>query len=145
MHNKHYKKTFGFSLIELMVAVAIIGILTAVATPVYVSYTIKANVTNALPILDSLKAKVSDYYAANNAFPASLTDIFPGGSSITSNSFSDGKTIASANIGTATTYGSITGAIGYVQVTFSGTAPTPTQLQNKVLALVAIDSPTATT
>ncbi|NMM37059.1 MAG: prepilin-type N-terminal cleavage/methylation domain-containing protein [Glaciimonas sp.] len=49
----------GFTLIELMIVVAIIGILAAVALPAYSDYTIKAKVANALSAADSLKTAVA--------------------------------------------------------------------------------------
>jgi len=48
----------GFTLIELMIVVAIIGILAAVAIPAYQDYTIKAKIGNALTAVDSLKTAV---------------------------------------------------------------------------------------
>ena len=60
----------GFTLIELMIVVAIIGILAAIAIPAYQDYTIRAQVTEGLNLADGIKVAVADYYTQNGAFPA---------------------------------------------------------------------------
>jgi type IV pilus assembly protein PilA len=70
----------GFTLIELMIVVAIIGILAAIAIPAYQDYTIRAQVTEGLNLADAVKVAVADYYTQNGAFPAAgLTTAAPTG------------------------------------------------------------------
>src|SRR6202790_4203383 len=63
----------GFTLIELMIVVAIIGILAAIAIPAYQNYTIRAQVTEGLTLADGWKTSKADFYAQNGTFPSSAT------------------------------------------------------------------------
>lgn len=63
-------KQKGFTLIELMIVVAIVGILAAVAIPAYQDYTIRARVTEGLSLASSAKLAVSETAMSNNALPA---------------------------------------------------------------------------
>jgi type IV pilus assembly protein PilA len=62
----------GFTLIELMIVVAIIGILAAIAIPAYQDYTIRSQVTEGATLADGVKVAVQDYYAQHGTWPATL-------------------------------------------------------------------------
>ena len=67
------KKQQGFTLIELMIVVAIIGILAAIAIPAYQDYTIRAQVSEGLNLAGGAKAAVSEFTMDTGRFPTDNT------------------------------------------------------------------------
>jgi type IV pilus assembly protein PilA len=63
-------KSQGFTLIELMTVVAIIGILASIAIPAYQDYTIRAQVVESFSITSELKLSIKDFYKDRGRFPA---------------------------------------------------------------------------
>ncbi|WP_172649511.1 type IV pilin protein [Thiolapillus brandeum] len=69
------KKTLGFTLIELMIVVAVIGILAAIAYPGYVDHVRKARRADAKSALTEAAQKLETLYARNASYSADLTDV----------------------------------------------------------------------
>jgi len=59
----------GFTLIELMIVIAIIGILAAIAIPAYQDYTIRSQASEGLTLAGAVKAAVAEYYADKGTWP----------------------------------------------------------------------------
>jgi type IV pilus assembly protein PilA len=100
----------GFTLIELMIVIAIIGILAAIAIPAYQNYTIRSQVTEGLSLADGWKTSISEFYAQNGSFPT--TSATSGGAgAIAVSGASNGKYVSAVNVTTG----------GEIKVTYGGT------------------------
>ncbi|MEP5323459.1 pilin [Marinobacter alexandrii] len=64
----------GFTLIELMIVIAIVGILAAIALPAYQDYVVRSKSSEALAVLAEAKTSVAEFYAANNRMPTTINE-----------------------------------------------------------------------
>jgi len=69
------QKSKGFTLIELMVVIAIIGVLMAIALPQYQRYTIRAKASQSLNAIRPVQLAVAEYAITNRALPSSESDL----------------------------------------------------------------------
>src|SRR5882757_2289554 len=90
----------GFTLIELMIVVAIVGILAAIALPAYQDYAIRARVSEALAAAGACKTSIAEYAASRGTLPASITQ---SGCSSNATQYVAGLDVSSTGVITVTT------------------------------------------
>ena len=112
----------GFTLIELMIVVAIIGILAAIAIPAYQDFTIRSKVTELINAAGVCKTSIAEYYQSKGAFPAGTAD-------------SGCSTVGTANSGAPTV-----AALGVISV--AATGGLNTQLVGNASGVTLVYTPT---
>ena len=88
----------GFTLIELMIVVAIIGILAAIAIPAYQDYTIRSQVTEGLNLAGDIKAGVAEWYSNTGNWPTDIGDLGVGSGSGGDPTAKQGKYVSSVSV-----------------------------------------------
>jgi type IV pilus assembly protein PilE len=97
-------KKNGFTLVEMLIVIAIIGILTAIALPAYQRYVQRANRGSATGMLGDIAARQERFRFANNTYASSLALLNGGGAAASSLPSERGKHIISVVSGDATTF-----------------------------------------
>ena|SRR5690348_8379078 len=113
----------GFTLIELMIVVAIIAILAAIAIPAYQDYVIRSQVSEGMSLADGAKTAVAEFYSNYGHYPLNNT--------------SAGLAPAGSIVGKYTTGLDVATAVGKIEVTFGNKANTKIAGDILVLSSVA--------
>ncbi|MEY3106363.1 MAG: hypothetical protein RIT35_529 [Pseudomonadota bacterium] len=125
----------GFTLIELMIVVAIIGILAAIAIPAYQDYIARSQMSEAMVLADGVKTAVAEAYANDGTCPVNTTAAVSGIAL-----FSD---ITGNYVASVTTGGTGTATGGCTITATMKAADVSTGIQSKTLTLTMTTSATA--
>ena len=115
----------GFTLIELMIVVAIIAILAAIAIPAYQDYLVRSQVSEGAVLTDGAKTAISEFYSNTGRFPGSNAS-----AGLATDTSITGKYITSVNVGSTS---------GQIVATFNSTAAN-TAIQGSTFILSATTS-----
>jgi type IV pilus assembly protein PilA len=105
------RKQQGFTLIELMIVVTIIGILAAVAVPMYLDYTVRSQIADGITLAKGAKNAVTEYFQDRGTMPASNVDAGLSAAGEIQGKYTQSVAVGNANGVLTITYGNEANAV----------------------------------